>query len=117
MLQHVMEQVNSFARAEKEHVLIIADEVADQDDHRQKLWEYKRDGTPGYQSSKLDRIVDTIHFAPSKASRLLQAVDLIAFLHRRRETHVETDDRARRVNDRLWSHVKIRVQHEHVWLP
>ena len=38
---------------------------------------------PGYRSRRLTRIVDPLHCAPSQASRLVQAVDVVAFLFRR----------------------------------
>jgi hypothetical protein len=117
VLQHTMERVNDYARACGQRALLIADEVNEQDSHRQDLWTYQRTGTPGWKPSKLTEIVDTIHFAPSKASRLLQAADLVAYLHRRRETHPEADPRAQKLSDLLWSRVEPRVWHAHCWVP
>lgn len=117
VLQHVLERVNNQARTVPERVLFIADEVAEADSHRQALIEYRRSGTPGYLSSTLGQVVDTIHFVPSHTSRLLQAADLIAFLHRRRQTHTQTDQRAARANERIWGHVAPRVVHERLWVP
>lgn len=119
VLQHVMERVNGHARRcrPKERVLLIADEVDGQDGHRQNLWRYRRTGTPGYRSSRLEQIVDTIHFAPSHASRLIQAADLVAYMYRRRQTHREADARATSANERIWNRVSRRVVHEWEWLP
>jgi hypothetical protein len=117
VLQHVLEQVNLYARATDQAALIIADEVQDQTRHRMNLGAFRRYGTPGYLRSRLPRIVDTIHFAPSHHSRLLQAADLVAFLHRRRQTQVETDPRAARANDLLWNRIRDQVHHEHCWFP
>jgi hypothetical protein len=117
VLQHVLERVNDFASYGPERVLFIADEVAEADSHRQSLIDYRKHGTPGYLSSRLGQVVDTIHFVPSHTSRLLQAADLIAYLHRRRHTHTETDPRAARASERMWGHVQPRVVHERLWTP
>jgi hypothetical protein len=117
VLQHTLERVNGLASRAQTYGLVVADEVHNQQEHRVQFGYYRRHGTPGYLSSTLPQLVDTIHFAPSHASRLLQAADLIAFLHRRRQTHTETDQRAQRANDLLWSRVAPRIIHEHTWLP
>lgn len=46
--------------------------------------------------------MDTLHFAPSHASRLVQAADVIAFLYRRVFTHEETDTRSRKAKIAMW---------------
>jgi hypothetical protein len=114
-----MERIDDHARTchPKQRVLLIADEVDGQDGHRRNLWDYRRRGTPGYRSSRLVQIVDTIHFAPSHASRLIQAADLIAYMYRRRKLHHETDQRAADANQRIWSHVSDRIVHEWEWIP
>lgn len=117
VLQHVLERVNSYAHSTDQAALIIADEFQEHDRHRKNLTDFRRYGTPGYLSSELPRIVDTIHFAPSHHSRLLQAADLVVFLHRRRQTHVETDSRATKANDALWERIRPGIQHEHCWFP
>lgn len=75
VLAHLLERVDDCAREQDRLALVIADEVSEQDDYRRHLWSYQRTGTWGYRSSKLTRIVDTIHFAPSPDfSRGLMAV-------------------------------------------
>jgi len=61
--------------------------------------------------------VDTLHFAPSVASRLVQAADLVVYLHARRMSGQVTDARALRANAMLWSHVEANVVHLHCWSP
>jgi len=117
VLQHLLERVNDYANDTDQAALIIADELQEHDRHRRNLSDFRRYGTPGYLSSVLPRIVDTIHFAPSHHSRLIQAADLVAFLHRRRETHVETDPRAERANDALWGRIRPSIRHQHCWFP
>ncbi|NEE03380.1 DUF3800 domain-containing protein [Phytoactinopolyspora halotolerans] len=119
VLQHVMERVDAHARTfdPKQRVLLIADEIDGQETYRQNLWDYRRAGTPGYRSSKLEQIVDTIYFAPSRASRLIQAVDLVAYMHHRRMSVTELDRRADLANRQIWSRVSKRVVHEWEWVP
>lgn len=117
VLQHLLERVDAYASATDQAALVIADELQEHDRHRSNLSDFRRYGTPGYLSSELPRIVDTIHFAPSHHSRLLQAADLVAFLHRRRQTHVETDPRARKANEVLWERIRPKIHHEHCWFP
>lgn len=116
-LQHLLERVDTYAKKTDQAALIIADELHEHDRRRHDLRDYKTSGTPGYLSSRLPRIVDTIHFAPSHHSRLIQAADLIAFLHHRRATHQETDSRAAKANASLWSAIAPKVYHERLWRP
>ncbi|MGX7825658.1 DUF3800 domain-containing protein [Actinokineospora sp. 24-640] len=68
-------------------------------------------------ADQITRIVDTIYFAPSTASRLVQAVDLIAFLHHRIQTETNTDSRVVKANTALWDRIAPRVAHSHCWWP
>jgi len=80
VLQHLLERVDECVTSLGEYALVIADEVDAQAVHRADLSSYREVGTRGYRSRKLTRIVDTLHFAPSNASRLVQAADVIVFL-------------------------------------
>jgi hypothetical protein len=81
VLLHLLERVDEYAKQYGEQVLVIADEVGEQAKHRSELAMYRRSGTWGYRARKLTQIVDTLHFAPSSASRLVQAIDLVTFLY------------------------------------
>lgn len=116
-LQHLLERVDSYAAGTGQAVLVIADELHEHDRRRTDLRDFKDFGTPGYLSSKLPRIVDTIHFTPSRHSRLLQSADLVAFLHHRRSVHAGTDRRAIRATERLWHRVVPNIEHEWIWRP
>lgn len=119
-LWHLFERIDEHARSTGgDPVLVIADELAikDQGTHRENLRLWRESGTPGYKSSKLASIVDTIHFAPSKESRCLQAVDLLSFLHFRRQSGVETDPRAIRANEGLWAKIAPSVRIDGCWEP
>jgi hypothetical protein len=117
VLGHLLERISECAERHDEYALVIADEVDEQARHRSDLSIYRMTGTGGYRSSRLPRIVDTLHFAPSQASRLVQAADMIVFLHRRMELHRTGDKRALRANHALWARVEPRVVHRHCWQP
>lgn len=117
VLTHTLERLNDFASSLENWVLVLADEVHNDERHRTNFREFRRRGTPGYRSSTLPHLLDTIHFGPSCHSRCLQAADLVTFLHRRRRTHPEPDLRARTINDELWRSVECAIAHEHYWRP
>lgn len=117
VLQHLLERLDDFGRRYGEQVLVIADELSDPDRHRAKLNAFRLDGTPGYRSSRLTNILDTLHFVPSQHSRLVQAADLVAFLHRRRTTISESNPKATAAMARIWGHVAGRVEHEYLYRP
>lgn len=118
-LEHLLERLdeNTAHRHHGQPLLVIADDIDRTDVHRRNLWRFQRMATSGYRSRRLTHIVDTLHFVPSEASRLVQAADLIAFLKRRRYAELDTDDRALRANERLWQRIQPRIVHEHCWLP
>jgi hypothetical protein len=118
-LEHLLERINdnSASRHGGQPLLVIADEIDRAQVHRRNLWRYQRFTTSGYRARQLTHIVDTMHFVPSDASRLVQAADLIVFLKRRRHADLGTDARAKRENERLWQRIEPRVVHEHCWHP
>ena len=117
VLQHLLERVDECATSLGDYALVIADEVDGQARHRADLSSYREVGTTGYRHRKLTRIVDTLHFDPSHASRLVQAADVITFLYRRVFTHRETDERSRKAKIAMWNRLRPRVHHELCWFP
>jgi len=110
VLEHLLERIHERAKARREYALVIADEIQEAARYQDVLVFGRRYQTSGYRSTKLDRIVDTIHFVPSRSSRLIQAADLIAFLHNRRATvTAKTDPREKAALDLIWSHLDPRV--------
>ena len=101
-LQYLLEDLNAYARIRDEQVLVLADEVHTESRHRTNFRSFKAGGTPGYRSTRLGSILDTIYFGPSDHSRLLQAADLATFMYLRRKAVVETDPRAARANESIW---------------
>lgn len=117
VLQHLLERIDTYAEQQEQPALVIADEVDRAKEYRRELWRYQRASTPGWRARRLTNIVDTIHFAPSDASRLVQAADLIAYLHGRMTSGADRDERARRANARLWARIEPRIYHKDWWRP
>lgn len=117
VLEHILERLNELAKAQDQLCLVIADEIDQQDQYRRSLWEWQNSATSGYLSQQLTRIVDTMHFAPSKTSRLLQATDLVAYLHCRIDGRRDKDERARRANEQLWGRINSNVSQCWCWHP
>ena len=117
VLGHTLERINTLAAARRDWALVLADEVHNDERHRTNFRDSRRFGTPGYRSSTLPRLIDTIHFGPSHFSRLLQAADLVTFMHRRRCTVTKTDPRAQRANDLIWAGIEPAIEHLGFWEP
>jgi hypothetical protein len=100
--QHILQRVDRVAKLHDQLALVIADERGDRERHRERFATYQTEGTPGvYMHTKLGSLLDTVHFAPSHHSRMLQAADMLAFTYRRFRTIQETDPRAQKIMDRL----------------
>ena len=75
-LAHLMERCDGHLEAVDDLGLMIANEPGQADqqpEYRSDLRRYQKFGTLGYRHRRITRIVDTLHFAPSSASRLVQA--------------------------------------------
>ena len=108
--QHILQRTNTLAGSASTYALVIADERGDRDRHRERFAMYQVEGTPGvYMHTRLDRLLDTVHFAPSHHSRMLQAADLVAFTHRRHSTVRESDPRAQAVMDQSFDKLERRT--------
>jgi hypothetical protein len=120
-LMYTMERVNEYAgqvsgtSGVDTYALVVADEVDQHDEHRRSLWVGQRQGTWGYRSQKLDRIIDTIHFLPSHTSRLLQASDVATFLYRRRRVNKEVDPRGEAAWARLEDILRPQIVRARIW--
>jgi hypothetical protein len=111
-LQYLLEDVNDYVTELGGHVLVVADDVHSAERHRTNFRFFRRHGTPGYRSSTLDAVLDTIYFGPSSHSRLLQAADLLTYMYTRRKTVREADQRAQAVNDLIWERVQPMVRRD-----
>lgn len=93
--------VNDFSLSIGLRALVIADMRTDRERHRDRL-ERSRGAaqlTDGSQNG-FSQILDTIHFAPSRRSRILQAVDVVAFVLSRAAV-TERDSRSSAATARL----------------
>lgn len=117
VLSHLVERIDEYLERVDDVGLLIADEVDGQDAYRRDLWMYQRSATKGYRSRQITRVVDALHFAPSSSSRLVQGADLVAYLARRRAVHVESDARAQKASNVLWSRIAGNIVHDGCWWP
>lgn len=74
-----LEKIQTKAKQSDDVVLAIADEVGQASSfYRANLRFHQEFVTFGWDPVVLDRIADTIHFAPSRESSFIQAVDIVA---------------------------------------
>lgn len=111
-LVHVLQALDRIAEERGEYILVIADEHHLAGNLREQLRQWRAEGTPGhYKRTYLSRIVDTIHFTPSKESRLLQAADLLLYFHQRFEGRtLGRDQRELKFLERMKEEVS-RIEH------
>ncbi len=116
---HLLERIDEYtdAHGHGEQTIVIADEIATQEQHQAEFVGYQRDGTSGYRSTRLEHISAPINFASSKLTPGLQAADMAVYLHRRRSTTVETHPQAQRVMTRLIDIVDASTAHRWTWEP
>lgn len=119
VLGHLLERIDDHARKSREsdQVIVVADEIATQEIHKKQFEGYQLTGTPGYRSNRLARISTPINFASSRNSVGLQAADLAAYLHHRRNTVVEKHPAAQASMRRLLKEVDPSTVHEWTWIP
>jgi hypothetical protein len=112
-IDFMAQSLNSMAKGRDTHFLAIADKVDQADTLRASYWNFQYYGTLSTWTGKIDRSLDTLHFAPSKNSRLLQAADLISFLHFRMRRSDVTDPRALKANQNIWDTIanKVKIHH------
>lgn len=87
------------------------------EDMRDMLVEVRDLGTGGNFPHKVTRILDTIHFTDSRRSRLIQAVDLIAFIRHRLETQNRSATKRDNHIETLWSMIESKVVYNRIWTP
>jgi hypothetical protein len=113
VLQHLLEDLDEYARREGERVVVICDEVTGQARHRAMAERYQRSGTPGYKPSTLDAVLMPIRFADSREHAGLQLADLVAYLFRRLGAHAETHTKTRTAVLGLWQ--RLQPARQKVW--
>lgn len=98
-------------------MIVVADEIATQEEHRRQFESYRSLGTPGYLTSRLDLISSPIQFASSRNAAGVQAADLAVYLHRRRQTVTETHPKSAATMARLSGLVTASTSHDWTWTP
>jgi hypothetical protein len=100
----------------RELVLAICDDVGQREKYRRAFSRFKRDGTGGYQPRTLEAFLDALHFVPSHHSRLVQAVDLAAYVFRRAVIVPPANERSRKFYSDLWNQLSNSVTHRfRIW--
>lgn len=89
-----LEQVNYYAAANNERVIGICDDVGNKSTYQRMYAHARKHGTSGRFGSKLPKFSDGLHFTPSCYSRMVQAVDLVAYVYRRSQFVPFNDERA-----------------------
>ncbi len=120
VLGHLLERINDYARLNSfgTQVIVIADEIATQEEHQDQFRAYQQLGTGGYRSSRLGHISAPINFASSRLTPGLQAVDMATYIHRRAATpDIEQHPKAQAVTGRLTGIIYPSTEHKHIWFP
>lgn len=120
VLSHLLERIDDYTRLNSPtaKAIIVADEIATQDQHQAQFRAYQELGTGGYRSSRLEHISAPINFANSRLSTGLQAVDMATYIHRRIATPGQTQHpKAQAVTDRLASLIYSSTTHNELWRP
>lgn len=95
---------------------MFVDESPKQEDIRTLVRDFKIHGTHSrYGGGPLAKILDTVYFAPSAESRLLQAADLVSYAHFRART-TRTTSKSHAAGQQAWDIVKGFCQ-THFWTP
>jgi hypothetical protein len=95
----------------RELVLAVCDDVGQREKYREAFSRFKREGTGGLQPRMLEAFLDALHFVPSHHSRLVQAVDLAAYVFRRVHVTPPSNERSRRFYQNLWDELSNEVTH------
>lgn len=104
ILRSVMKMIQQLAKEAETYALVTMDERSDREQQRDEFKLFQQSGTQErHLLYPCDRILDTMHFAPSHRSRMLQAADNVAFYARRHLSATESSAKARKTMDALWS--------------
>jgi len=100
-------------------ILVVADEHAETEHAlRGDIRSYIEWGTGGWKSRTIEKVIPELKFLDSRTNELLQAADLVAYLHLRRQTfEEERDSRSQAAREMLWRKVVPFVRVERIWDP
>jgi hypothetical protein len=117
VMAFLTEEIDAHCDPQGQRIICIADECGKQAAVRADLRRFRDQGTWGYRARTITNIVDTIHFAPSSESRLIQAVDMLAFIYGRQMT-TTGNPRSLAATAALWRKVgSMNLNPRRVWRP
>ncbi|KQY58364.1 hypothetical protein ASD11_01470 [Aeromicrobium sp. Root495] len=117
VLTHIFQEIDKHAGVIGERAHVTCDEIHQHDRHRAMLDRQRMTGTPTYNPSKLQRIVDRLEFISSDQSRMIQAADIVAYLKHRAVSRPNARRPERRARQRLWNIIDSQVAHDYCWEP
>lgn len=117
VLTRQMKALNQYAGERKEEIEVTCDEIDKHDRHRAALERHRRQGTPGYVSSKLGNVFGELNFVKSTDSAMIQAADVVAYLRHRHVVKVNPTRSERRAREGLTRIVGDKVDHDYCWKP
>lgn len=118
-LKFALERTHEVVKQRNGMVLVTCDQTDDPDRHHANLRVFRSFSTGGTMPRKLTTIVDTIHFADSCHSRLVQAADLVSYISfrvRADELH-QRSGKATEAAKRLWGIVEPLQARQYLWRP
>jgi hypothetical protein len=105
-LKYLLEVIDRNIEKKETHGVVILDQTSDtrENSRQRKLFnEFQSLSTGGRFSRKLEFIVDTLHFVPSAESRLIQAIDLITYIHFRKNVTRHPEKTEGIVLEHIWN--------------
>ena len=110
----LVERIHDYVSIRGENSLVICDEIYMQKSLRTDLNRYQSTGTFGYKPRIVTEIVDTVYFAPSSTSRMLQAADLVAYVHSQWRSQHKVEKR-REAYSEMWSYLLPCIKETSAW--
>jgi Protein of unknown function (DUF3800) len=117
--RYAIESVDEVMERENGTALVVADQHAETEGAlRGDIAAYAQGTTGGWKPRTITRVLRNLRFLDSRANRLLQACDLVAFLHQRRhQIEHESNQRAHTAREAQWTKVQPNVVVERLWMP
>jgi hypothetical protein len=100
-------------------ILVVADEHAETEEAlRGDIRSYIEHNTGGWKPRAIENVLPELRFLDSKTNPLLQAADLVAYLHQRRFNFpVEANPYSQRAREMLWAKISPCVAVLNIWDP
>ncbi|MGF0301698.1 DUF3800 domain-containing protein [Rhodococcus rhodochrous] len=111
--------MHDLSNVRNDRVLVTCDETDDPARHHANVRVFRNQNTGGYLPRRLTTFVDTLHFAPSCHSRLLQAADLVSYISFRHHTDVLYNRSGKAADGafKLWMIVADKQSRFYRWIP